>query len=85
MPLLFCSYGISIFSCLNVYACNIIKGNIYVDANRVFSSSFVWADSAVAIFRNALTGNSKSYLSNIAAKKDSINAILANISNSIGG
>lgn len=64
---------------------DIIKGNIYVDANRVFSSSFVWADSAVAIFRNAITGNSKSYLSTIAAKKDSINGILANISNSIGG
>ncbi len=63
---------------------DIIKGNIYVDANRVFSSSFVWADSAVAIFRNALTGNSSSYMSNIAAKKDSINGILANISASFG-
>lgn len=64
---------------------DIIKGNIYVDANRVFSSSFVWADSAVAIFRNSITGNSSTYMSNIAAKKDSINGILANISNSISG
>lgn len=63
---------------------DIIKGNIYVDANRVFSSSFVWADSAVAIFRNSITKNSSSYMSDIAAKKDSINGILATISDSFG-
>lgn len=63
---------------------DIIKGNIYVDANRVYSSSFVWADSAVAIFRNSLTGNKNTWISDIAAKKDSINGILASISASMG-
>ena len=64
---------------------DIIRESVYVDVNRIFSSSFVWADSAVALFRNSLTRNNSNWISTIGAKKDSINGILANISASITG
>lgn len=63
---------------------DIIKSSVYVDVNRVFSSSFVWADSAVSMFRSALYGNKTTWMSDIAGKEASINGILASISNSVG-
>ena len=62
---------------------DIIREGVYVDVNRIFSSSFVWSESAVALFRNSLTGNNSNWISTIGGKKDSINGILASISNSI--
>jgi hypothetical protein len=62
---------------------DIIKTNIYVDMNRVFSSSFTWSQSAVALFRNCITGNSNDWISKIDSNKKYINEILANISNNL--
>ena len=58
---------------------DIIKGSIYVDVNRVFSSSFVWTESAVALFRNSLTGNDSNWISKIQQHEATINGILGNI------
>ena len=64
---------------------DVIRENVYVDANRIFSSSFVWSDSAVALFRNSIINNNSNWLSTISGKKDGINGILATISTSITG
>ena len=58
---------------------DIIKSNIYVDVNRVFSSSFVWRQGAVALFRYSLTGNDDNWISKIQGQKDYINGVLADI------
>ena len=63
---------------------DIIKSNIYVDMNRVFSSSFTWAQSAVALFRNSITGNANDWISKINGNKKYINSVLSNISNNLG-
>ena len=36
---------------------DIIKGNIYVDVNRIFSSRFTWQQGSIALFRYSLTDN----------------------------
>lgn len=63
---------------------DIIKSSIYVDANRIFSSSFKWADGAVSTFRNSLDLNKNTWMSDIGGKVNSINQILASISSSVG-
>ena len=62
---------------------DIIKGNLYIDTTRIFSSSFTWASSAVALFRNSLTGNDNNWTSKMKGASKSINRILEQISTSI--
>ena len=62
---------------------DIIKGNLYIDTTRVFSSSFTWSSSAVALFRNSLTGNDSNWASKMKTNSKSINRILENISKSV--
>ena len=62
---------------------DIIKGNLYIDTTRIFSSSFTWSSSAVALFRNSLTGNDNNWTSKMKGASKSINRILEQISTSI--
>ncbi len=58
---------------------DIIKSQIYVDAARVYSSSFTWSDSAVALFRGSLMNNKTTWISDIGSKKDYINGVFNGI------
>jgi hypothetical protein len=62
---------------------DIIKGNLYIDSTRIFSSSFTWSSSAVALFRNSLTGNDNNWISKIKGAGRGINKILEGISDSV--
>lgn len=61
---------------------DIIKSNIYVDMARLYSGNFTWANSAVALFRNSVIANDKSWSSKIAANESYINGVFAEISES---
>lgn len=62
---------------------DIIKGSLYVDTTRVFRTSFNWSGSAVALFRNSLTGNDSYWASKMKANANTINNVLRSISDSI--
>jgi hypothetical protein len=62
---------------------DIIKGNLYIDSTRIFSSSFTWASSAVALFRNSLTGNDSNWTAKIKGASRNINKVFASISESL--
>ena len=62
---------------------DIIKGNLYIDSTRIFSSSFTWSSSAVALFRNSLTGNDNNWISKIKGASRSINKVFEGISESL--
>ncbi len=62
---------------------DIIKGNLYIDTTRIFSSSFTWSSSAVALFRNSLTGNDNNWSSKMKTFSASINKVLESISESV--
>ena len=62
---------------------DIIKGNLYIDSTRIFSSSFTWSSSAVALFRNSLTGNDSNWISKIKGASRSINKVFEGISESL--
>ena len=61
---------------------DIIKGNLYIDSTRIFSSSFTWSSSAVALFRNSLTGNDSNWNSKIKSASRNINKVFEDISKS---
>ena len=58
---------------------DIIKGNIYVDVNRIFSSRFIWRQGSIALFRYSLTDNDDNWISKIEGEREYINGILADI------
>ena len=62
---------------------DIIKGNLYIDSTRIFSSSFTWASSAVALFRNSLTGNDSNWTAKIKGASRNINKVFEGISESL--
>ena len=62
---------------------DIIKGNLYIDSTRIFSSSFTWSTSAVALFRNSLTGNDSNWIAKIKGASRSINKVFEGISESL--
>ena len=62
---------------------DIIKGNLYIDSTRIFSSSFTWSTSAVALFRNSLTGNDSNWTAKIKGASRSINKVFEGISESL--
>ena len=62
---------------------DIIKGNLYIDSTRIFSSSFTWSSSAVALFRNSLTGNDNNWTAKIASASRNIDKVFEGISESL--
>ena len=62
---------------------DIIKGNLYIDSTRIFSSSFTWASGAVALFRNSLTGNDSNWTAKIKGASRNINKVFESISESL--
>ena len=64
---------------------DVLRRNVYSDPNRIFSSSFVWKDSAVSLFRRATHDGNSNWMSAMEGKKEYINGILASISVSITG
>jgi hypothetical protein len=62
---------------------DIIKGNLYIDSTRIFSSSFTWSSGAVALFRNSLTGNDNNWTSKIRGASRNINKVFEGISESL--
>jgi len=63
---------------------DIIKSNIFIDSARIFSSSFVWAQSPVSLFRSCIMNNNTSWASTISGQKDYINNIFKTISENLG-
>lgn len=63
---------------------DIIKGNLYIDSTRIFSSSFTWSSSAVALFRNSLTGNDSNWIAKMRGASKNINKVFETISQSLG-
>ena len=62
---------------------DIIKGNLYIDSTRIFSSSFTWSSGAVALFRNSLTGNDSNWTAKIKSASRNINKVFEGISQSL--
>ncbi len=61
---------------------DIVKNNVYVDMARTFAGNFTWAQSAVALFRNTVNENNKSWTARIKANESYINNVFADISES---
>ena len=64
---------------------DILKANVYVDATRLFSSSFTFAQSAVGMFRYSINDNKSTWMSDIGTYKRTINDILKNITTTMNG
>ena len=65
---------------------DMIRAGAYVDAARIFASSFGSVNSGpVGMFRSAVTGNKTDWMSNIGEHKTAVNNTLRSISAFIGG